>query len=141
MPSAMWRACSVSGCPELTTGGPCPVHARQREQARGSARARGYSSSWDRFRPYFIRLLIQAGIVPLCGARLVGPPSPHSRCAARGLLTDRSADGSDLHFDHDPPLTEAERHDDAAVCDKYRITLLCRACHSVKTQTEQREHR
>ena len=119
-------------CPDLTTGGPCPAHARQREQSRGSATTRGYGVRWRAFRAWFIRKLITFGILPACGARWPGLPlTGDSRCAEEGrIVTD------DLHLDHEPPLTEAEREDVRAVCDKDRVQLLCASCHSAKTLRE-----
>ena len=46
----MLRPCSRPGCPELVQSGKCPKHARQAEQQRGSASARGYDSAWERVR-------------------------------------------------------------------------------------------
>lgn len=137
MVERLLRPCVVPGCSALTTGGRCRDHARRIEQARGSATARGYDARWRRFRRRFVATLIARDILPVCGARLAGTPSPSSRCAADGLLTARSADGSDLHFDHDPPLTDVERSDWRAVCDETRIVLLCAEDHNRKTQHEQ----
>jgi hypothetical protein len=124
---AALRSCATSGCLELVLRGHCARHAPGREQRRGSAHRRGYTAYWHQvFRPSFISLLVQAGISPVCGAALPdGPVTAHSRCQADGLLT-----GVDLHFHHEPPLTERERLDRAAVCDPRRIQLLCRSCHN-----------
>lgn len=89
---------------------------------------------WRAFRLYFIGLLVAAGIAPICGAALPdGPQTSHSRCKAHGLETWRSADGSDLHLDHEPGLLPHERIDSLKVCDPKRIQLLCAACHTAKT--------
>lgn len=82
-------------------------------------------------------MLVEQGIPPVCGAVLPGGPQvPDSECKAAGLMTF-----DDLHFDHDPPLTEAERHDPSKVCDPSRIRLLCGREHGQKTRNEQMELR
>lgn len=135
MPAALLRACSEpGGCPELVESGRCPKHQRQTEQRRGTATSRGYDSYWSKvFRPRFMRLLIAAGVAPVCGAALPGGPAmTASTCKAQGLLNDRH-----LHLDHDPPLRPEERGDRRAVCDPLRVGFLCRADHARKTQREQ----
>ncbi|MGE0450855.1 MAG: hypothetical protein AB7Q29_14875 [Vicinamibacterales bacterium] len=78
-----------------------------------------------------MQLLIRAGIAPVCGAALPdGPQTTHSRCRARGALVSKNPDGTDLHFNHWPPLQPHERGDRRAVCDPRRIELLCRTCHN-----------
>lgn len=84
-------------------------------------------------------MLVEAGVPPVCGAALPGGPrSTDSLCRSRGLLTFHNPDGSDLHLDHEPPLTDAERQDASAVCDPLRVQLLCRHDHSAKTLRERR---
>ena len=141
MPTALLKACTYPGCPELTEGGPCAEHARAKEQHRGTSSSRGYTASWRHFKQSFVNRLITLGILPVCGARLAPGPSPHSYCAANGRLVDRSLDGSDLHLDHDPPLTDEERLNNRAVCDPHRVGLLCAECHNRKTQAEQQAGR
>lgn len=143
MPSAMLRACAEPGCPELTRATRCPAHEKAREAEdrtrRGTATERGYDSRhWRPFRERFKAMLIQAGIAPVCGASLPGGPAmTASRCRAEGRLVERNPDGSDLHVDHDPPLTDAERSDWRKVCDVHRVGLLCKSDHAVKTAREQ----
>jgi len=137
MTEVLLRNCAVPGCPELTASGRCEEHERQLEIRRGTSTARGYGVRWRQFRRVFLGLLVARDILPVCGARIDGVPSPHSQCAGEGRLIARSADGSDLHFDHDPPLREAERADPSAVCDPRRISILCAACHNRKSQAEQ----
>ncbi|HEY5834997.1 holin [Streptomyces sp.] len=44
--------CTVPGCPAYTDRGRCDEHRREAEQARGSARQRGYGTQHEnRFRP------------------------------------------------------------------------------------------
>lgn len=77
-------------------------------------------------------MLLEAGIPPICGARLpTGPQTQDSRCDQDGRNTMEA-----LHFDHEPPLTDAERTQPAHVCDPNRIQLLCASCHSAKTDRE-----
>jgi hypothetical protein len=84
-------------------------------------------------------MLITADVIPSCGAALsTGPVTTDSRCKAAGLTVFTSADGTDLHLDHEPPLLEHERDNPSAVCDATRIQLLCRECHSAKTMREMR---
>lgn len=49
MPRAR-RTCPVPGCPALTTGGRCPTHRRQTEQARGTRQQRGYDTTHQQLR-------------------------------------------------------------------------------------------
>jgi hypothetical protein len=124
-------------CPALLPRGVsrCPTHARQQEQIRGTAHARGYTSrDWQPFRRRFLAALVQAGIGPVCGAALPdGPRQRDSACRDAGLFTFTSADGSSLHLDHEPALRDDERSDVRAVCDLNRIVLKCQACHAAKT--------
>lgn len=140
MPFAPLRPCSTPGCQELTQNGPCPTHARQREQRRGTAHARGYTyRDWQPFRKRFLAALVDAGITPCCGAALPTGPSPDaSECRARGLFTFSSGGGKSLHFDHEPALQDHERRDVTKVCDLNRIVLLCASCHSAKTARDMR---
>lgn len=128
MPSALLRICS---CGAFVCGR-CPICAAKVDQYRGSAASRGYDAGWNRFRQVFINKLIALHIVPVCGAALPGGPNGSaSRCKAEGLLT-----GDDLHTDHEPPLTDAERSNPRAVCNSLRVQLLCQSCHSAKTARE-----
>lgn len=106
------------------------MHQKQVNQRRGSAAQRGYTWAWQRFRGYFIHLLMQAGITPVCGASLPdGPKTQHSQCAREGRFT-----ADDLHLHHEPPLEDWERSDMRRVCDPYRIQLLCESCHNTATR-------
>jgi hypothetical protein len=130
MPTAAMRACACGA----VVSGRCPACAAKREQQRGTASHRGYGAWWKRFRTAFIALLIGAGVAPVCGAALPdGPRTQDSACRQQGLLTFESADGSSLHFDHEPPLADEERTQRSIVCMPTRIQLLCAACHAAKT--------
>lgn len=61
MPKAM-RVCPAPGCPELTPGGPCAVHRRQREQQRGTRQQRGYGAEHSRLRRSW-RPRVETGMV------------------------------------------------------------------------------
>ena len=82
-------------------------------------------------------MLLEAGIPPVCGAALpTGPQTADSLCKAEGR-----SQGEDLHFDHEPPLTDEERLDPHIVCDPTRIQLLCGSrCHQAKTERERQAH-
>jgi hypothetical protein len=83
--------------------------------------------------------LVDAGILPVCGAALpTGPTQRDSACRDAGIDTFTSQDGSSLHLDHEPPLEQWERSDVDRVCDPCRIVLKCQACHQAKTAKEMR---
>jgi hypothetical protein len=133
-PWAPLRPCATPNCPERVPRGHCAAHRRQREAYRGSSASRGYDHKWVLFRRYFVSLLLEANIPPVCGAALPGGPDTkeHSRCHQDGLQN-----GHDLHLDHEPPLSEAEREaarhgDRRAVDDAMRCSFLCRSCHASK---------
>jgi hypothetical protein len=131
MPEALLRPCPGGGgtCPELTTGGPCHAHAREREQRRGKTAARGLDTAhWRAFRARFTRMLLAAGIAPVCGAALPEGPTVMTTCRVAGVLT-----ANQLELHHAPPLTPAERKDWRAVCDKRRVAWVCHDCHSAIT--------
>ncbi len=132
MPTVPLRHCLAPGCPVRVSRGYCPTHTHRVDRSRRLARTLTYSESWWRkWRLSFVTLLIQAGIAPVCGAHLPGGPvTTHSRCQAEGVLTGASADGTSLHLNHAPELTEAEQHDRSIVCDPLRIELLCASCHN-----------
>jgi len=131
VPAALARLCARGHV--VTGGGRCPACDRH----RGTAHARGYDRDWLTFRPRFLARLVWAGVLPVCGATLpTGPRTQDSACQAAGLFVFTSADGSSMHLDHEPPLTDAERHDARAVCNERRVQLLCQACHASKTWRE-----
>jgi hypothetical protein len=138
MPNAPLRPCT-GGCGARVQKGKCPACARQVERRRGSAHQRGYTKDWEQFKAYFLSLVVQAGIVPCCGAALPnGPHTQDSQCQQQGLLTMVSRNGHALHLDHTPPLQDWERSDPRRVCDQNRVQLLCFDCHARKTEREKR---
>jgi 5-methylcytosine-specific restriction protein A len=55
MPRKPRVPCPQPGCPELTSGGACDDHRKQREEQRGSnARKGGYDVRWQRIRKAFL---------------------------------------------------------------------------------------
>jgi hypothetical protein len=137
MPTAPLRPCA-GGCGVLVQSGRCPACSRHSEQRRGTAHRRGYTwRYWQPFRRQFFAMLVNAGILPVCGAALpTGPANRDSACRDAGLDTFTSADGSSLHLDHEPALEDWERSDPARVCDPHRIVLKCQSCHQAKTAKE-----
>jgi 5-methylcytosine-specific restriction enzyme A len=58
MPNKPLRPCNKPGCPALTKDGYCEEHkhlANERDKHRGSARQRGYDSTWERLRRMYLR--------------------------------------------------------------------------------------
>lgn len=109
------RACPT--CGRLTTGGPCPEHARARDRARGSAQARGYDHEWA---DYSKRWLAR---FPWCGQRLDSRfHAEHSRCVQQGLRTKA------LVTDHIVSL-----RDGGARLDPANSQSLCNACNVAKS--------
>ena len=111
MPTAPLRPCSGSPtCPELTTGGPCPAHARPRPAPPTDHRwyhlARWKHPTWG-LRAQTLRLY------PLC-----------VDCHARGVV-EPSTDA-----DHEIP----HRGDAALFWNLENLRGRCRPCHSRKTR-------
>lgn len=135
MPAAPLRYCLETGCETQVTGGRCVEHDRSRDQARGSARERGYTSRWERFRLWFIRELIRLRVprAGLCGARLPGARETQSSlCAQQGLVV------AGAHVDH----IEPHHGDERLLFDPLNLELLCASCHSrVTTLYDQRGRR
>lgn len=136
MANARFSYCRTPRCTNKVASGYCPTcrplaTAHHRPQG---AHGQGYTRRWERFRrEEFPFLLAEAGKPVVCGARLPEGPSPHSRCAAEGLLVFER-----LHLDHDPPLEPWERRFPERVCDPLRVAYLCVRDHSAKTLKERR---
>lgn len=59
------RPCAQLGCPMLVgSAGRCANHRQQHEQARGSRQARGYDSTWFKFRAAYIAEVV--AVDPFC---------------------------------------------------------------------------
>ena len=80
----MMQACSVAGCHERTEGGPCSVHRREANRARGSASQRGYDIAWRRLRAAFLKARCEA-----CGE---DPNGNCEQCRGTGLANRFCAD-------------------------------------------------
>lgn len=145
MPDAPMRPCAGS-CGRLVKAGRCPACSTRNNRQRREGRGFDYSQPWWRnWRVnVFIPKMTSLGIPPVCGATLPGGPSNHvSQCAnaqegERREWTGASADGSSLHFHHEPELTDAElvaikAGNRAIAADETRIVLACRECHSAET--------
>jgi len=109
MPRAALTPCSKAGCGSLTSGRFCSAHAQSRHEGRGSARARGYGSTWDRLSIRWRRAH------PLCQA-----------CESAGRIT-----AADL-VDHIVPVHVAPDR----VHDLDNLQGLCRSCHADKTAAD-----
>jgi len=102
----------------------CRDHARAVDEARPSARERGYNTpQWRGFRAGWLARH------PWCGDRQLSVSAEHSRCAAeqlRVIATD---------VDHIVRLTGP---DDPRFFDPMAVQSLCHTCHARKTGREQR---
>ncbi|RSO03580.1 HNH endonuclease [Streptomyces sp. WAC 06783] len=110
MPRKPRTPCSQPGCSELTNGGACPEHKRQREQQRGSASKRGYDVDWQRKRKAYLYA--------------------NSWC----VLCSRAANVAD-HW----PLSRKqleERHEPNPDAPKH-LRPLCKSCHNSETAKNQ----
>ena len=136
------RPCPFPRCPELTTGGPCESHRRERQREhdvhRGTATERGYDEYHRRLRvlcferdgwqcvdckwePQIVRVFREAGL---------GSPPANSVLAE---LRDSFNRGErHLHADHEIPI--AERPDLRLDLDNMRTRG--DACHRAKTMRE-----
>jgi len=132
MSLAPLRFCAAPGCSARVPHGRCERHRAAARPARQSSHAAGYTKRWHRFRSVtFPALLLDQGIVPACGARLHGGPSPDSECARLGVVNFER-----LEAHHEPPLQDWERSDPTRVCDPDRIVLLCSRDHGRRTRRD-----
>ena len=133
------RLCGYDGtCSTPVESGRCPAHRRAADRQRETREARGYDRPWRELTHAFRQMLINAGVVPVCGARLPGAPVTHdSACAAAGLLVDdsqhRRRTGKSLHTDHIVPHSG----DDRLRLNPLNLQLLCKSDHDAKTRREQ----
>lgn len=112
--------CSVPGCPHLTPAGRCPAHRSEAEQARGTARQRGYGRQHEqRFRP---------GVL----AR-----DPRCRCTEQSHGHAVPCGQPSVHADHWPhsrrELVAAGLDPD----DPQHGRGMCQPCHSSETARHQ----
>jgi 5-methylcytosine-specific restriction endonuclease McrA len=113
MPVAPPRLCPR--CGRLTTG-PCGRCARLRDETRGSARARGYTSEWAALARTWLQQF------PWCGQRADGQLHvDHSVCAARGARVRARV------VDHIQPLSQG-----GPLLDPANLQSLCTSCNTRK---------
>ncbi|MFG3228125.1 holin [Kitasatospora sp. NPDC048194] len=112
--------CTVAGCPELTTGGRCPDHQAQAEQARGTRTQRGYGHQHrNRFRPGVLQR------------------DPQCVCTDQDHGHGQPCSQPSQHADHWPlsrrELVDAGHDPD----DPAHGRGLCHSCHSRETARHQ----
>jgi 5-methylcytosine-specific restriction protein A len=121
MPQGLWKPCAKAGCPNLTHGRYCEVHAELEEREKRE-RAERYnkfdrdkdgqklyeSPAWRRLRAIYLKRN------PLCEV-----------CYAEGRITPA------VICDH-----RVEIKDGGAKLDMANITAMCYACHNKKTAIE-----
>ena len=111
MPLRALRPCKYTGCAQLTrdTDGYCAEHkhvVNERDKYRGSARQRGYDSTWEKLRKIVLREN------PLC----------HD-C----LLDGRVEPASEVHH-----IKKVRTHPELRLV-KTNLMCLCKACHNSRT--------
>ena len=109
MPMKPKKPCKHPGCPSVTGGQYCELHAALHTSDRASAFERGYSHRWQRARK---RFLVRH---PLC-----------VECEREGKLTSATV------VDHIRP----HRGDQALFWDEKNWQPLCKKCHDRKTRLE-----
>ena len=110
MPHKSLKPCSYPGCPNLTTGGRCPLH--RRPDTRPTATERGYDAEWRRLRAIHLR------DNPYCVT-----------CERMGKL-EKAVD-----VDHIIP----HKGDDALRLDPANLQSLCKWHHRSKTARERQQ--
>jgi len=136
------RPCMFPLCSELTSGGPCELHRKQRQREhdvrRGTAAERGYDRDHGRLRircferdgwqcvdctwePDIVRLYREAGL---------GEPPTDSVLSE--IRDSHNRGKRHLHADHEIPI--AERPDLRLDLDNMRTR--CDGCHRAKTRRE-----
>jgi len=110
MPRRPPTPCRRPGCPGLVQDGACSrcgavKRNKAREMNRPSARKRGYTTRWDKYRAVYLRQN------PLC-----------VRCRAHGIDTPATVvhHRTPVQGEHDPLFWEATNH-----------AALCRECHEI----------
>jgi len=110
MPRKPKRPCKHPGCPNLTEGDYCEVHAPLHRSDRESAGKRGYTSRWQKVSKAYLRKH------PLCAS-----------CLKKGRVTKATV------VDHIVP----HRGNHQLFWDESNWQPLCKHCHDVKTMTEE----
>jgi 5-methylcytosine-specific restriction protein A len=115
--------CTVPGCPQLTQGGRCAQHRAEAEQARGTARQRGYGAGHEKtFRP---AVLARDPICTCTGCNSCTPARGRP-CAARSV-----------HADHHPLSRRELAATGENPNDPKHGRGLCPPCHSAETARHQ----
>jgi 5-methylcytosine-specific restriction endonuclease McrA len=118
------RCCATPHCPELVDKGHCVVHARTKDEHRGTAQERGYDSAWNAYSHRF------RAAHPLCGERADGSMDRHhSRCVQEGKETPAQC------VDHTIPMSQG-----GSKWDRNNHMSACFACNSWKANTIEKEH-
>ena len=117
MPYKPKRPCAHPGCPELSEGRFCKIHAKQdareyEKYRRDPDSRKRYGRAWQRIRNRYVSKH------PLC-----------ERCAADGRYTP----AQEVH--HIKPLSEGGTHDES------NLMSLCTSCHSGITLAENNKRR
>lgn len=98
MPYRAPKPCSVPGCGELTHSGRCEAHTRQAEQARGTAKQRGYDRRHELL--FRERVLTRDPVCVLCGRRWATQadhyPLSRRELVARGMNPNDPDNGRGL---------------------------------------------
>jgi 5-methylcytosine-specific restriction enzyme A len=130
----MMQACSVAGCHERTEGGPCSVHRREANRARGSASQRGYDIAWRRLRAAFLKARCEA-----CGE---DPNGNCEQCRGTGLANRFCADclraGLMVLAEEVHHIESIRRRLDLRLVWS-NLMALCGPCHDIRTRNESRE--
>ena len=132
MPSALAKACRVTGCPGGNCAHTLEARTQQADKRRGSSSARGYGAEWQRYTVWFRDAMFRRQVknAGLCGARLPGTRNTEdSRCQAEGRITRGEV------IDHITPVTGPK---DPTFYDSSNHQLLCQSCHNAKRQRERR---
>lgn len=80
------RRCPAAGCPNLTAGGRCPIHAAEAEKVRGNRHKRGYDAEYVRARDAAVATATHCA---KCGTAFT-PDNP----ATGGHIKDRRRGGT-----------------------------------------------
>jgi 5-methylcytosine-specific restriction enzyme A len=124
MPTALARACTSPGCPNVSTGGKCASCRKSADKRRGSASARGYGRRWADTSRTLRRTTLR-----YCGDRMPGAPSTSdSQCPQ-----DRYRRTIAQVVDHIIPVTGPS---DPNFWKAQNWQGLCHACHNRKRQRE-----
>ena len=112
MPKKPKRPCKHPGCPRLTSGRYCELHAKLHINDRASAFERGYNSRWQNVSKRFL------ANHPFC-----------AECERNGKLIPATV------VDHVNP----HRGDEELFWSESNWQPLCKKCHDIKTREENKD--